>query len=328
VKIDKEYLLTDSTVNSYGFRLLTSGYQMPEFAKNPIGYFMHGTPEFPREAGVLVSWTDLRLDGDKVYGKPDINMNHPRGTRSFDEVKNGFLNAASCGHFVVLEASEDPALMLPGQTGPTITKWFNRECSLVDIPGNFNALVLYDKEGNEINLSSFKAGKPVFTPPPAAAPAKEAKPAEKVPDARLQRLTAMSWDELDKADLLAELKSKDFPAFNKKFAEKFGKPAAAAVADEEAKKVDRKIHEQLRLAYIDHIITPEMLHTLKQSHKGKPDELAAVLEALAGQRVDELKAMPFDELDRKGLLEELKRKDLAAFRSKYKEAFGKEYTGK
>jgi hypothetical protein len=43
--------------------------------------------------------------------------------------------------------------MLPGQTGPTITKWYNKECSLVDIPGNCNALTrLYDAQENELNL--------------------------------------------------------------------------------------------------------------------------------------------------------------------------------
>ena len=37
-KIDRQYVLSDSTVNEYGFRLLTSGYQLPAFKKNPIGY--------------------------------------------------------------------------------------------------------------------------------------------------------------------------------------------------------------------------------------------------------------------------------------------------
>jgi hypothetical protein len=153
-KIDKEFLLTDSSVNSYGFRLLTSGYLMDEYKKNPIGYIMHA-----REQGVLLKWDDLRVDGDKVYGKPVINMSHPRAEQTVDEIENGFLNAASLGHFVVLEYSNDDSLKLPNQTGPTVTKWFNRECSLVDIPGNFNALKLFDKDENEINLADFSKPK-------------------------------------------------------------------------------------------------------------------------------------------------------------------------
>jgi len=149
-KIEKEFLLTDSTVNSYGFRLLTSGYLMDNYKSNPIGYHMHD-----RANGVLVKWDNLRMDGDKVFGKPVINMSHPRGQQTVDEIENGFLNAASVGHIIAVELSDDPSLKLENQVGPTVTKWFNRECSLVDIPGNFNALKLYDKDENEINLSDF-----------------------------------------------------------------------------------------------------------------------------------------------------------------------------
>lgn len=60
-----------------------------------------------------------------------------------------------------MEASDDKDLMLPGQTGPTVTKWFPREISFVDIPGNHNALAnLYDINDNELNLADFVQPKP------------------------------------------------------------------------------------------------------------------------------------------------------------------------
>lgn len=149
-KIEKEFVLSDSSVNSYGFRLATGGYQLDEFKKNPIGYLMH-----KREDGVLVKWDDLRVEGDKVLAKPVINMSNANAQKTVDEIENGFLNAASVGHIVALEASDDRALKWPNQTGPTVTKWFNREASLVDIPGNYNALALYDQDGHEINLADF-----------------------------------------------------------------------------------------------------------------------------------------------------------------------------
>ncbi len=148
-KIDREYVLSDSTVNVYGFRLLTSGYDLEAFRKNPIGYYMH-----KREDGIVLKWEDLKVEGDQVLGSPVINMSNARGTQTCDEAENGFLNAASVGHIVVLDYSTDPEMMLPGQTGPTITRWYNKECSLVDIPGNGNALTrLYDAHENEIMLS-------------------------------------------------------------------------------------------------------------------------------------------------------------------------------
>lgn len=154
-KIDKEFCITDDSVNVYGYRCLTAGLLMDEVKKNPIGFKMHN-----RDNGVVVRWEDFRIDGDKVYAKPVINLAHPQGETIVSEIENGFLNAASVGRIVCLDATDLKDLMLPGQTGPTVTKWFPREISLVDIPGNYNALAnLFDLEENVLNLSDFVKSK-------------------------------------------------------------------------------------------------------------------------------------------------------------------------
>jgi hypothetical protein len=150
-KIDKEYCITDDSVNVYKYRCLTAGLQLDEVKKNPIGFLMHN-----RNKGVVVRWEDFRIEGSKLYAKPVVNLAHADGASIVDQIENGFLNAASVGHIVCLDASDDASLKLEGQTGPTVTKWFPREISLVDIPGNYNALVnLYDIEDNELNLADF-----------------------------------------------------------------------------------------------------------------------------------------------------------------------------
>lgn len=150
-KIDKEFCLTDNSVNVYGYRLLTEGLQLDQYKKNPIGFMMH-----EREGGVLVKWGDFRVDGDKLYGKPVINLSHPKGEDIAAQVENGFINAASMGKIICLAATDDAKLKLEGQTGPTVTKWFPREISFVDIPGNHNALAnLYDVNDNELDLADF-----------------------------------------------------------------------------------------------------------------------------------------------------------------------------
>lgn len=109
-----------------------------------------------REGGVLVKWEEFRIEGDRLYGKPVVNLSHPKGEDIASQVENGFINAASCGKIICLAASDDPKLKLEGQTGPTVTKWFPREISFVDIPGNHNALAnLYDINDNELNLADF-----------------------------------------------------------------------------------------------------------------------------------------------------------------------------
>lgn len=147
-KIDKEFCMTDNSVNSYGFRLLTEGFQINRF-NPPIGYLMHN-----REGGVAVKWEDFRLDGDKLWARPVVNtLKYPSLA---DEIEAGFYNAASVGHIIALEWTDDASMKLDGQTGITVTKWFCRECSIVDIPGNYNALAeLYDKDENSLkNLIS------------------------------------------------------------------------------------------------------------------------------------------------------------------------------
>lgn len=150
-KIDKEFCLTDNSVNVYGYRLLTEGLKLDQFKKNPIGFMMHD-----REGGVLVKWGDFRTDGDKLYGKPTINLSHPKGEDIAAQVENGFINAASMGKIVCLAATDDPKLKIKDQTGPTVTEWYPREISFVDIPGNHNALAnLYDVNDNELDLADF-----------------------------------------------------------------------------------------------------------------------------------------------------------------------------
>ncbi len=161
-EIKKEYAISDSTVNCYGYRLLTEGYLKDEFEKNPVGFHMHAK----REEGVLLKWTNLRVEGDVIYGTPVVNLSHPRGQQTVDEINNGFLNAASVGKIVVLEMSDDDKHKLPGQTGPTAIKWYNRECSLVDIPGNYNALTqLYDANNNPLDLADFTKPKSIMEKP-------------------------------------------------------------------------------------------------------------------------------------------------------------------
>lgn len=143
-KINKEFCLTDNSVNVYGYRLLTEGLLLNRF-KPSIGYLMH-----KRADGVAVRWTDFRIDGDKVYAKPIVN--ETLFPNLSEQIEDGFYDSASVGHIVAIELSDDKSLKLPGQVGPTVTKWFPRECSLVDIPGNYNAIgKLYDENNNVLH---------------------------------------------------------------------------------------------------------------------------------------------------------------------------------
>lgn len=158
-KIDKEICLTDNSVNVYGYRLLTEGLQLDRF-KPAIGFLMHD-----RNKGVAVRWEDFRTEGDKVYAKPVVN--ETQFPNLAQQISDGFYDAASCGNIVALELSDDPKMKLEGQIGPTVTKWFPRDISIVDIPGNYNALSkLFDESDNILrDLSDKKNNSNQFQKP-------------------------------------------------------------------------------------------------------------------------------------------------------------------
>lgn len=325
-KIDKEFLLTDDSVNSYGYRLLSSGYQLADFEKNPIGYFMH-----KREDGVLLRWTDFRQDGDKVYAKPMVNLSNQRGQQTADEIESGFLNAASCGHFVVLETSDDPALKLPGQTGPTVTKWYNREASLVDIPGNYNAVAeLFDADGNAIeNLADFfqnknpKMEKILFTAAQLAALNLKA-------DADTSAVEIALNDLVAKAAKVEGLEKQisDLTAKNETIAKSMSKTLvdghiAKGIAD---KKFGKGLADKLAETYADKPKELEDLIALMPAFQSVTEEINKSNAAGSGTKKDLV--AEWDAADKDGSLEDLKANDPAHFKDVFKAKFGTEYTGK
>ncbi|KAK6033562.1 tape measure domain protein [Ostertagia ostertagi] len=305
-KIDKEFLLTDSSLNSYSYRLLSSGYLMSEFKKNPIGYYMHGKEgsEFPREMGVLVKWDDLRADGDKVFGKPCINLSHPRGQRTVDEIESGFLNGASVGHIVAIEVSSELTDYLEGQTGPTVKKWYNRECSLVDIPGNYNALKdLFDEQDNPINLADFtpqklKMKQIFFTPAQLTLMNLKA-------DADEATVTTAFANLVAKAGKADQLQTELTTATNEK------NTAVKDLADFKTAAAQTEVKDLCAAACnVDKKITKEVALQLEKDYSGNPAGLKSLLAAIpapagvvksitgAGGAAKDLAAMTYDELDK------------------------------
>ena len=354
-QVDKEYVISDSSVNTHGFRLLTDGYILDEFAKNPIGYYMHN-----RDAGVLVKWTELKKKGDKVIGYPNINPSHPRAAQTIEEINNGFLNAASVGHIVIIDSTDDLSLKLPGQTGPTVTKWFNRECSLVDIPSNKNSLCLYDAKGDVINLNLF-AQKGNFlsaqnnvddnldieallkaaikdndiSPEVAQSLRKQYqnKPGrlqlllKDFSKMRVDYLMSFDYDQLDKNGLLAELKEKYLQGFQQKFYKQFGKDHKSVEGQTSGKGTDIKseIKRLKEFAIKNKDIDPEVANMMEANFKDDPEKLKKLFQDAPKERIDFLMDRPWDKLDKEGLLEELKQKYLQGFKQKYLENFGVHY---
>jgi len=155
-KVDKRFILTDDSINSYGFRVLTSGINLDRFRKNPILLWMHlrdeGSPEWC-DYKPIGHWEDIVYDekAGTLSAVPYFDLTDDLSKQICAKVEEGTINATSIG-FRIIETSEDKQYLLPGQTRATVTKSEIMECSLVDIPANANAVRLYDSKG-KVNLS-------------------------------------------------------------------------------------------------------------------------------------------------------------------------------
>jgi HK97 family phage prohead protease len=164
--MSKKFICSDNGINSYGFRVLSSGIDLTGFKKNPVGLFNHcNNDDDPNYNGPICIWPDLALEGDNLVGTPVFDLKDPKAAEIARKVDEGFLNACSIG-FQILSISEDPADMLAGQTYPTITKCQLMEISIVDIPSNMNAVCCYDESGKrlELNAGMFEKLKATHTP--------------------------------------------------------------------------------------------------------------------------------------------------------------------
>ena len=148
------FVVSDESLNKYGSRVMTSGIDIEEFKANPVMFWNHKRDEdglfgsSPRDRMPIGRWENIRKDGDRLVADAVLDLNDNTGKKVAQKLADGFLNAASIG-IGVLGFSEDPEMMLQGQTRPTITQSKLLEVSIVDIPANGNALKLYYTQESE-----------------------------------------------------------------------------------------------------------------------------------------------------------------------------------
>lgn len=92
-------------------------------------------------------WTNIRKDNGQLIATAEFDDSDEFAQKIKGKVENGYLNGVSIG-FNVLAVSEEEGDMVAGQTRPTVTQSELMEVSIVDIPGNRNAVKLYFPKKN------------------------------------------------------------------------------------------------------------------------------------------------------------------------------------
>ena len=131
------FILSDESINSYGFRVMTNGINTSSFEKNPVALAMH-------ERGVLQvigRWVNLRREGKQLLADIEFDEADEFAMKIKGKVDRGFLKAASIG-IDILELSDTDEMLFEGQYRPTVTRSEMFEASIVDIGSNKNALKL------------------------------------------------------------------------------------------------------------------------------------------------------------------------------------------
>lgn len=140
----KRVRITNDSLNSYGTRVLTAGMNVEQYQRNPVLLYMH-------ERGNVIGYVkDLKVEDGEVTGELMFDEASELSVRCRKQYEFGSLKMVSAG-LDILETSEDPELLVQGQTRPTVTKSKLFEVSLVDVGSNDDAIVL-QKDGKKITL--------------------------------------------------------------------------------------------------------------------------------------------------------------------------------
>ena len=132
------FVISDESVNSYGYIVKTDGIDTTAFERNPVMLYMH------ERKTVVGRWENIRKEGNKLLADAVFDESTELGRTVKAQVENGFLRSASIGVDII----EDTVI----NGIKTITKCSLFEVSIVDIPANQNALKLYRK-GNRKRLT-------------------------------------------------------------------------------------------------------------------------------------------------------------------------------
>lgn len=145
--LEHDFVITDESINRYGWRLLVAGIDLTGFLKNPVCCVQHVTFMTP-----VGKWKNLRVEGQELKGTVEFDRNDDDAVKLYWKYADGYMNAVSL-NVIPNEESDEAELLLPGQKYPTLVKSEMLEISLVTIPGQKNAVKLSTPEGNEYKLN-------------------------------------------------------------------------------------------------------------------------------------------------------------------------------
>ena len=164
-KLDKRFILSDNSVNRYGFRVMTEGLNIPSFKKNPVMLWMHYRDEGTHrwcDYKPIGHWEDIEVDEKgQLSACPYFDLTDDLSKEICAKVEEGTISATSIG-LVPITFSDDAKHVLPGQKRATVIKADLMEASFCDIPANRNAVRLYEDNALGLDFHSLSVDIPLL----------------------------------------------------------------------------------------------------------------------------------------------------------------------
>lgn len=137
--------ISNETLNQYGTWIKTEGVDLTQFKRNPVMLWMH-------ERGKIIGCIkNISVENNEITGEPYFDEVTEESRQAKQQWEKGTLRMGS-PRFEVIDLSDAPELLKPGQTRPTVTKCKLVEFSMVDIGGNDDNIRL-SRDGKDIILS-------------------------------------------------------------------------------------------------------------------------------------------------------------------------------
>lgn len=153
----KSIILSTEDLNGYGTWLPIAGARLETFRKNPVMFYNHNTSQKP-----IGHWENIRIDNSRIVADPVFDEGDEEALEVKRKYENGDIRGASIG-LDILELSEEPAYLKPGQTRSTVKLYEVYEASLTALPNNTNCLQLR-KSGLQLSSSQSNEAVNVMLP--------------------------------------------------------------------------------------------------------------------------------------------------------------------
>lgn len=213
------FIISDESVNSHGYRILTNGINTERFEKNPVMLYMHD-----EQRGVIGRWENIRKKGPQLLADAVFDETSELGKEVKNKVENRFLKATSLGIIISDFLKSDDA------EPDTVSSCELCEVSIVAVPSNKNAVKLYDSKGRTLlslnDLSASDLHKRLIELFGLAEDATDediinaVKSKQDTPEQDVQKALSLGFIDRESLALMTTLRKADEPAFRKFMADK------------------------------------------------------------------------------------------------------------